>query len=79
MMLSAEELLAGGSLTHEVELPACLLGSNGTDSRVVLREPLIAVVPVDHPLASADRPLRPADFEGQPVIGYHPRQSRYFH
>ena len=49
------------------------------DSRVVLREPLIAVVPVDHPLASVDRPLRPSDFEGQPVIGYHPQQSRYFH
>ena len=48
-------------------------------SKVVLREPLIAVVPVDHPLASADRPLHPSDFEGQPVIGYHPQQSRYFH
>lgn len=37
MMLSAEELLAGGSLTHEVELPAGLLGGNGADARVVLR------------------------------------------
>lgn len=37
MMLSAEELLAGGSLTHEVELPAGLLGGSGPDSRVVLR------------------------------------------
>ena len=49
------------------------------DSRVVLREPLIAVVPVDHPLAGVSRPLTPSDFEGQPVIGYHPQQSRYFH
>ena len=49
------------------------------DSQVVLREPLMAVVPADHPLASADRPLRPMDFEGQRVIGYHPQQSRYFH
>jgi DNA-binding transcriptional LysR family regulator len=48
-------------------------------SHVVLREPLMAVVPVDHALAAADRPLRPSDFEGQPVIGYHPDQSRYFH
>ena len=48
-------------------------------SRVVLREPLMAVVPVDHPLAEASRPLRPGDFDGQPVIGYHPQQSRYFH
>ena len=48
-------------------------------SRVVLREPLMAVVPADHPLAGLDRPLTPQDFEGQPVIGYHPQQSRYFH
>lgn len=49
------------------------------DSQVVLREPLMAAVPADHLLASADRPLRPLDFEGQRVIGYHPQQSRYFH
>ncbi|HET6560411.1 MAG TPA: LysR family transcriptional regulator [Marmoricola sp.] len=48
-------------------------------SKVVLREPLMAVVPAAHPLASAGAPLAPADFEGQAVIGYHPRQSRYFH
>jgi len=49
------------------------------DSQVVLREPLMAVVPAAHPLAAADRPLHPLDFEGQRVIGYHPQQSRYFH
>ena len=48
-------------------------------SKVVLREPLMAVVPVDHPLASLSRALTPQDFEGQPVIGYDPQQSRYFH
>jgi DNA-binding transcriptional LysR family regulator len=48
-------------------------------SRVVLREPLMAVLPCGHPLASVDRPLTPQDFEGQAVIGYHPQQSRYFH
>ncbi|KRF35438.1 LysR family transcriptional regulator [Nocardioides sp. Soil805] len=48
-------------------------------SKVVLREPLMAVVPADHPLAALDRPLTPHDFEGQAVIGYHPQQSRYFH
>lgn len=39
MTLSAEELLAGGSLTHEVELPAGLLAGNGgpADARVMLR------------------------------------------
>ena len=49
------------------------------DSQVVLREPLMAVVPAAHPLAAVDRPLHPLDFEGQRVIGYHPQQSRYFH
>ena len=49
------------------------------DSRVVLREPLLAVVPADHPLADASHDVAPADFEGEPVIGYHPQQSRYFH
>ena len=48
-------------------------------SRVVLREPLMAVVPTGHPLAALERPLTPQDFDGQPVIGYHPEQSRYFH
>lgn len=40
MILTAEELLAGGALTHEVEVPADLLSFNGsgpTDCRVVLR------------------------------------------
>lgn len=48
-------------------------------SKVVLREPLMAVVPERHPLAARDRPLVPGDFDGQAVIGYHPQQSRYFH
>lgn len=40
MILSAEELLAGGALTHEVEIPTDLLSTNGgspADARVVLR------------------------------------------
>lgn len=40
MTLNAEELLAGSSLNHEVEIPPDLLGSNGyakTDARLVLR------------------------------------------
>ena len=48
-------------------------------SRMVLREPLMAVVPEGHPLTALDRSLTPTDFEGQTVIGYHPDQSRYFH
>lgn len=40
MTLTAEELLAGGALTHTVELPLDLLNGNGdgpTDARVALR------------------------------------------
>lgn len=38
MPLTAEELLAGSSLTHEVELPADLLGHNmPADARIVIR------------------------------------------
>jgi DNA-binding transcriptional LysR family regulator len=48
-------------------------------SRVVLREPLMAVVPDRHPLAAADHPLAAEDFDGETVIGYNPDQSRYFH
>jgi len=46
---------------------------------VILREPLMAVVPEAHPFATLDRALTPDDFEGQRVIGYHPQQARYFH
>ncbi|CAA9373390.1 MAG: Transcriptional regulator, LysR family [uncultured Nocardioides sp.] len=48
-------------------------------SRVVLREPLMAVVPSGHRLTTLARPLTPDDVEGEAVIGYHPDQSRYFH
>ena len=40
MALTAEQMLAGSSITQEVEIPALLLGSNGrgpAESRVVLR------------------------------------------
>jgi hypothetical protein len=39
MMLTADELLAGGSLTHDVELPADLHGATGAvdGARVVVR------------------------------------------
>lgn len=48
-------------------------------SKVILREPLMAVVPASHPLAHSPAPLTPTDFEDQSVVGYHPEQSRYFH
>jgi DNA-binding transcriptional LysR family regulator len=48
-------------------------------SRVVLREPLRAAVPVGHRLAEKQGALGPEDFDGLPVISYHPVQARYFH
>ena len=48
-------------------------------SKVILREPLMAVLPSGHRLAGLYRPLTPTDFDGEPVVGYHPDQSRYFH
>jgi hypothetical protein len=40
MALTAEDLLAGSAVTHEVEIPAALTGTNGNgppDARVMLR------------------------------------------
>lgn len=48
-------------------------------SRVVLREPLRAVVPVGHPLATVRGPLGPEDFDGVRVVSYDPITARYFH
>jgi DNA-binding transcriptional LysR family regulator len=49
------------------------------NSRVVFREPLCAAVPSSHRLASAGRPLSPADFSNERIISYSPTQARYFH
>ncbi|UYM03413.1 LysR family transcriptional regulator [Solicola gregarius] len=53
--------------------------TNVLSSRVVAREPLRAVVPEGHPIAAAQGPLGPEDFDGLPVVSYHPVQARYFH
>jgi len=53
--------------------------TSALSSRVVVREPLYAVVPGGHPLAAVAGPLGPEDFDGQPIISYHPVQARYFH
>ena len=53
--------------------------TSALSSQVVAREPLRAAVPVDHPLAAVKGPLGPEDFDGVPVISYHPVQARYFH
>ena len=40
MMLTTEELLAGGSLLHEIEIPADLLNLNSSSNQVVKLRPL---------------------------------------
>ena len=40
MMLTTEELLAGGSLVHEVEIPVDLLNTNGSTNNQVKLRPL---------------------------------------
>jgi hypothetical protein len=40
MILTTEELLAGGSLVYDVEIPADLLNLNGSSSQVVKLRPL---------------------------------------
>ncbi|HEU4947861.1 MAG TPA: LysR substrate-binding domain-containing protein [Kribbella sp.] len=53
--------------------------SEALASRVVFREPLCAVVPSSHRLASAGRALTSADFSNEHVISYSPAEARYFH
>lgn len=60
MVLSAEDLLAGGALTHEVELPAGLLAESGRAGRVVVRpltvrdlQRIAKAAPGDEELAAA--------------------------
>lgn len=60
MPLSAEDLLAGGALTHEVELPAGLLAEAGREGRVVVRpltvrdlQRIAKAAPGDEELAAA--------------------------
>src|SRR6476660_7646470 len=61
MALRAEELLAGGALTHEVELPAGLLGDGGPPGAHVVLRPLTVrdlqriarAAPEDEALAAA--------------------------
>lgn len=43
------------------------------------REPLLAAIPNDHPLAEGSGPVRPADLDGQRFIMYSPVEARYFH
>jgi len=49
------------------------------DSRLLLSEDLVLVVPEGHPLATLRRPVRTADLRDVPLIGHHPTKARYFY
>ncbi|GAB2669582.1 LysR substrate-binding domain-containing protein [Saccharopolyspora gloriosae] len=49
------------------------------ESRRLLAEPLLAALPAGHPLAEAEEPLGPADFDAADVVMYSPTEARYFH
>ncbi|MCP2164282.1 LysR substrate-binding domain-containing protein [Goodfellowiella coeruleoviolacea] len=49
------------------------------DSRVLVREPLIAALPVGHPLTEVRPSLSVTHFDRQPLIMYSPVESQYFY
>ncbi|MEV1021293.1 LysR substrate-binding domain-containing protein [Streptomyces sp. NPDC050264] len=71
------EAIADGSLDLGMIRPS----STGPDlvTRPAIREGLLAAVPVGHPLAGGEEPLRMRDFDGQEVLMYSPVEARYFH
>ncbi|MFB7798370.1 LysR substrate-binding domain-containing protein [Isoptericola sp. NPDC056134] len=49
------------------------------DSRLLLSEDLVLVVPDGHPLAALHRPVRTPDLRDVPLIGHDPIKARYFY
>jgi DNA-binding transcriptional LysR family regulator len=48
-------------------------------TREVLREPLLAALPAEHPLARQAAEVSVADFDGEPFIMHAPSEARYFY
>ncbi|MHA6799971.1 LysR substrate-binding domain-containing protein [Bounagaea algeriensis] len=48
-------------------------------SRRLRSEPLLAALPVSHPLVDVAEPLGLAEFHGADLVGYSPSEARYFH
>lgn len=70
------EGLAAGRV--DIGLLRPLRHREGYRSRVVIREPLVAALPKDHPLADQGS-LSLSDFHRRPFIMYSPDEARYFH
>lgn len=71
-----ENLLAGGIDLGLVRPPV-----TGADivTLPLWREPLLAALPVSHPLARRKKNPDVRDFDGEPFIMYSPSEARYFH
>lgn len=71
-----ESLLAGGIDLGLIRPPV-----SGADivTLPLWREPLLAALPVSHPLARRKKNPAVRDFDGEPFIMYSPSEARYFH
>lgn len=49
------------------------------ESRLLLSEDLVLVVPEGHPFAALRRAVRAGDLRDVPLIGHHPTKARYFY
>ena len=70
------EALEAGRL--DVALLRPPLNDEGLQSRCVAREPLMAAMPLSHPLAQLPALMLP-DFKQQAFVMYSPDEARYFH
>jgi DNA-binding transcriptional LysR family regulator len=77
-MVSTVQLEALTSSELDLGLIRPILTRPGIATRPVHHEPLIAALPVGHPLAEAEE-LTIDDFDDQPVVMYSPVDARYFH
>jgi DNA-binding transcriptional LysR family regulator len=76
-MVTAEQVEALASQRIDVGLLRPPVRREFESVRVV-REPLLAALPADHPLADAAPPTL-GDFDRQPFVMYSPYESRYFY
>jgi DNA-binding transcriptional LysR family regulator len=71
------EALAGDALDLGLVRPP--IADPELCTRTLTREPLVAALPEDHPLAARTGPLPVRAFDGEPLIMYEPVGARYFH
>ncbi|HEY8480985.1 MAG TPA: LysR substrate-binding domain-containing protein [Spirillospora sp.] len=78
-MVTRDQLQALGEGALDLGLVRPPVTDPDLEERCADREPLLAAIPNDHPLAEGDGPIRLSDFDGQSFIMYSPVEARYFH